>query len=180
MGKLRVYCLKTLKKLSIYPLGNTPSAPSENGVEYPSAADFHHWSNTHDLDQDGFEDLYHQDFIHAISRVACRKLACHQLDPYQRAAFCRGIVCYNTGEEERDPVLELAIEYSGALSIIVFDELCRLRDLTEAQVGRNQFAMDVAVDHLDGEVDHAVEQIGALEDKMADVEHGLNGLLELG
>ena len=28
MGKLRVYCLKTLKKLSNYPLGNTPSAPS--------------------------------------------------------------------------------------------------------------------------------------------------------
>ena len=28
MGKLGVYCLKTLKKLSIYPLGNTPSAPS--------------------------------------------------------------------------------------------------------------------------------------------------------
>ena len=29
MGKLRVYCLKTLNKLSIYPLSNTPSAPSE-------------------------------------------------------------------------------------------------------------------------------------------------------
>ena len=28
MGKLRVYWLKTLKKLSTYPLGNTPSAPS--------------------------------------------------------------------------------------------------------------------------------------------------------
>ena len=28
MGKLRVYCLKTLDKLSNYPLGNTPSAPS--------------------------------------------------------------------------------------------------------------------------------------------------------
>ena len=28
MGKLRVYCLETLNKLSIYPLGNTPSAPS--------------------------------------------------------------------------------------------------------------------------------------------------------
>ena len=25
---MRVYWLKTLKKLSIYPLGNTPSAPS--------------------------------------------------------------------------------------------------------------------------------------------------------
>ena len=28
MGKLRVYYLKTLNKLSIYSLGNTPSAPS--------------------------------------------------------------------------------------------------------------------------------------------------------
>ena len=32
MGKLRVYCLKTLNKLPIYPLGNTPSAPSVSGV----------------------------------------------------------------------------------------------------------------------------------------------------
>ena len=30
MGKLRVYCIKTLNKLSIYPLGNTPSTPSDN------------------------------------------------------------------------------------------------------------------------------------------------------
>ena len=109
-----------------------------------------------------------------------RKLAHHQPDPYQCAAFRRGIVCYNTGEEESDPVLELTMEYTGALSTIVFDESCCLRDLTEVQVGRNQFAMDVAVDHLDGEVDHAVERIGALEDTMMEVEQGLGGLLELG
>ena len=54
----------------------------------------------HDPDQDGFEDLYRYDFIHAISRVARRKLSRHHLDPYQRAAFRRGIVHYNTGEEE--------------------------------------------------------------------------------
>ena len=66
------------------------------------------------------------------------------------------------------------------LSTIVFNESCHLHDLTEAQVGRNQFAMDVAVDRLDREADHAAEHIGALEDKMADVEQGLNGLLELG
>ena len=83
MGKLRVYCLKTLNKLSIYPLGNTPSAPS---------------------------------------------------------------VCHNTDEEEADPTLELAMEYAGALGTIVFDESCCLCDLTEVQVGRNQFAMDMAVD----------------------------------
>ena len=33
MGKWRVYCLKTLKKLSIYPLGKTPSAPSVYGLK---------------------------------------------------------------------------------------------------------------------------------------------------
>ena len=37
---MRVYWLKTLKKLSIYPLGNPPSAPSEmvrvqNGLRQP-------------------------------------------------------------------------------------------------------------------------------------------------
>ena len=36
MGKLRVYCLKTLKKLSIYPLGNTPSAPSDGAPDFLS------------------------------------------------------------------------------------------------------------------------------------------------
>ena len=35
MGKLRAYCLKTLNKLSIYPLGKTLSAPSENKVAIP-------------------------------------------------------------------------------------------------------------------------------------------------
>ena len=72
------------------------------------------------------------------------------------------------------------MEYAGALSTIVFDESCQLRDLTERQVGQNQFAVDAVVDRLDGEADHAAEQIGALEDKMADVEQGLNGLLDLG
>ena len=142
--------------------------------------DFYHCSNTHNPDQDGFKDLYRHDFIHAISRVACRKLACHHLDPYQRAAFRCGIVCYNTGEEEADPTLELAMEYASALGTIIFNESCRLQDLTEAQVGRNQFAVDVGVDRLDGEVDHAAERIGALEDKEADMERSLNALLELG
>ena len=85
-------------------------------------------SNTHDPDQDGFEDLYCRDFIHTISRVARRKLSHHHLDPYQRAAFRCGIIRYNIGEEEANPTLELAMEYAGALGTIVFDELCRLRD----------------------------------------------------
>ena len=72
------------------------------------------------------------------------------------------------------------MEYAGALGTIIFDESCHLCDLTEAQVGRNQFAMDVTVDRLDREADHAAERISMLEDKMADMEQGLNGLLALG
>ena len=112
--------------------------------------------------------------------MACHKLARHRLDPYQRTSFCRGIVHHNTGEEERDPTLELAMEYTGALGTIIFDESCHLRNLTEAQVGRNQFAVDVAVDRLHREVDHVAERIGVLEDKMSDVERGLDRLLDLG
>ena len=142
--------------------------------------DFYCRSNTHDLDQDGFEDLYHRDFIHAISRVACRKLARHHLDPYQHAAFCRSIVRHNTGEEEQDPLLELAMEYAGALGTIIFDKSCRLRDLMERQIGRNQHATDVELERLDGEADHAAERIGVLEDKEVNMERSLNALLDLG
>ena len=142
--------------------------------------DFYCRSNTHDPDQDGFEDLYRCDFIHTISRVARCKLARHHLDPYQCAAFHCGIVHHNMGEEEANPTLELAMEYARALGTIIFDKLCHLCDLTEAQVGRNQFAIDVAVDRLDREVDHAVEHIGALEDRQANTERSLNALLELG
>ena len=161
-------------------LTSSEYACDEDGVEYPSAHDFYCQSNTHDPDQDRFEDLYHRNFIHAISQVAHRKLARHRLDPYQRATFCHSIIRHNTGKEEANPTLELAMEYSGALSTIVFNESCRLRDLTEAQIGRNQFAMDVAMDRLDGEVDHASERISTLEGKVADLEAGYTELLALG
>ena len=72
------------------------------------------------------------------------------------------------------------MEYAGALGTIVFDESCRLRDLTEAQIGRNQYATDVELERLDGEADHAAERIGALEDRMVDQERHLQALLELG
>ena len=85
--------------------------------------------------------------------MARHKLSCHQLDPYQCALFQHGIVHCNIGEEEANPTLELAIEYAGALGTIVFDESCCLRDLREAQVSRNQFAVDMAVDRLDERID---------------------------
>ena len=111
--------------------------------------------------------------------MARRKLRRHHLDPYQRAAFRWGVVRHNTGEEETNPTLELSMEYAGALGTIVFDESCRLRDLTEAQIGRNQYATDMELERLDGEADHAAERIGGLEDHMAEVERSTQALLEL-
>ena len=74
--------------------------------------------------------------------------------------------------------MEVAMEYAGALGTIVFDESCRLRDLIEAQIGRNQYAMDVELERLDREADHAMERIGALEDK--GVALGAEGVLPRG
>ena len=112
--------------------------------------------------------------------MACHKLARHRLDPYQRATFRRGIVRHNMGKEEANPMLELAMEYASALGTIIFDKSCQLCNLTEAQVGQNQFTMDVAVDRLDGEADHMAERISTLEDKVSDLEAGYTELLALG
>ena len=79
------------------------------------------------------------------------------------------------------------MEYAGAVGVVVFDESCHLRDLTKDQVGRNQFAMDVAVDRLDekdkeleGRADEASEWMMMLEGRLGDMEEGYQALLALG
>ena len=91
------------------------------------------------------------------------------------------------GKEEADPTLELAMEYAGALGTIIFDKSCRLHDLTEAQVGRSQFTMDIAVDQLDDKIDEVdrradqvLEQLLALEGQVTDMAERYRELLALG
>ena len=79
------------------------------------------------------------------------------------------------------------MEYTGALGMIVFNESCHLCDLTEAQVGWNQFTMDIVVDQLDERideidrrVDHVSECLSVLEGKVTDIEAGYTKLLALG
>ena len=59
--------------------------------------------------------------------------------------------------------------------------------MTKAQIGRNQFAVDVAVDWLDeridevdGRADHTLECLLTLEGKVSDMEAGYMELLALG
>ena len=47
-------------------------------------------------------------------------------------------------------------------------------------MGRNQFAVNAAVDQLDERADHASEHLSMLEGKMADMEEGHQELLALG
>ena len=47
-------------------------------------------------------------------------------------------------------------------------------------MGHNQFAMDIAVDRLDGEVDHMSERLSVLEGKVTDLEVGYTELLVSG
>ena len=149
-------------------------------MEYPLAHDFFHWPNTHDPDQDRFPDLYCCDFVHTLSRVACRKLARHQLDLYQCAAFQCSIIYQNIREEEANPILEMAMEYPRVLGTIVFDESYCLLDQTKVVVGENQFTMDMVVDRLDGRANEALERILELEERMVDMEDGYRALLTLG
>ena len=79
------------------------------------------------------------------------------------------------------------MEYAGALGTIIFNKSCHLCDLMEAQVGRNQFAMDVAIDRLDdkidkvdGRADQALERLSVLEGQVTDMEEGYHELLALG
>ena len=79
------------------------------------------------------------------------------------------------------------MEYAGALGTIIFNESYHLQDLTEAQVGRNQFTIDIAVDRLDERIDeidrradHTSEQLSALEEKVMDMGEGYTKLLALG
>ena len=96
-------------------------------------------------------------------------------------------MCCNIGEEEADPLLETAMEYVGAVRVMVFDESCRLCDLTEDQIGCNQLAMDVVVDRLDekdeeleGRANEALERMTMLEGRVGDMEEGYQALLALG
>ena len=45
--------------------------------------------------------------------------------------------------------METAMEYTGAVGVVVLNKSSCLCDLMEAQIGRNQFAMDIVVDRLD-------------------------------
>ena len=125
--------------------------------------EFFKCSNTHNPDQDDFGDLYRDNFILAMGRVAHCKLNCYTLDPYQHAFLKRGLNKRHVGEDEPLSLLEQAMEYVAAVGVMVFDNSCRLCDSTEHQVGSNQVAAEIVLEKVDMKVDQVVEKMGELE-----------------
>jgi len=64
----------------------------------------------------------------AAGRVARRKLDRLETGPYQRALLHRGVTTKVDTEDERIPVLQQAMEYSGAIGTMVMDELAYVHE----------------------------------------------------
>jgi len=100
---------------------------AEEGVPYPEAQDFYDRSSKA-WPEEGFEDLYWDDFIMAAGRVARRKLDRLETGPYQRALLRWGVTKKVDVEDERVPVLQQAMEYTGAVGAMVMDELAYVHE----------------------------------------------------
>jgi len=85
--------------------------------------------------EEGFEDLFRDDFIMAAGRVSRRKLNRLETGPYQRALLRRGVTKKVDVEDERVPVLQQAMEYAGAVGTMVMDEVAYVHERTERGMG---------------------------------------------
>ena len=86
--------------------------------------EFFEHSNTHDPNQDDFRDLYCDDLILVMGRVAHHKFNCYTLDPYQHTFLKRGLSKRHVSEYKPLGLLKQAMEYVAAIGITVFDESC--------------------------------------------------------
>src|SRR5882672_4340748 len=95
------------------------SARDDLSHPYPTNHNIYRHSNTHAADDDEFADLGLSDFFIIHHCVARRKLERLQLTPYQAGLLSRGV---QVGMERREPyhaVLEAAMGYWGACSVVV-------------------------------------------------------------
>ena len=67
----------------------------------------------------------------AASRVLRRKLNRLETGPYQCALLRRGVTKKVDVEDERVPVLQQAMEYAGAVGMMVMDEVAYVHERTE-------------------------------------------------
>jgi len=73
--------------------------------------------------------------------------------PYQWALLCRGITTKVDAEDERIPVLQQAMEYTGAVGTMVMDELAYVHEQTETSLGMAMNGIEWEATRVEEKVD---------------------------
>jgi len=120
--------------------------------------------------EEGFEDLFRDDFIMASGRVARRKLDRLATGPYQRALLRRGVTTKVDVEDEREPILQKAMEYAGAVGTMVMDELAYVHENTERGMG-------TAMNGIEREVTRVEDRVSEHETLIEEVQGDVTNLI---
>jgi len=120
--------------------------------------------------EEGFEDLFRDDFIMAAGRVGRRKLNRMETGPYQRALLNRGITTKVDAEDKKVPVLQQAMEYTGAVGTMVMDELAFVHEQTETGLG-------MAMTGIEREVTRVEDRVSEHETLIEEVQGDVTNLI---
>jgi len=106
----------------------------------------------------------------AAGCVARRKLDRLATGPYQRALLRRGVTTKVDVEDEREPVLQRAMEYAGAVGTMVMDELAYVHERTEAGMG-------TAMNSIEREVTRVEDRVSEHETLIEEVQGDVTNLI---
>jgi len=108
----------------------------------------------------------------AVGRVGRRKLNRMETGPYQRALLNRGITTKVDAEDEKVPVLQQAMEYTGAVGAMVMDELAYVHERTETGLGQAMTGIEREVTRVE---DRVSEHETLIEEVQGDVTNLIAG-----
>jgi len=120
--------------------------------------------------KEGFEDLFRDNFIMAAGRVSRRKLNQLETGPYQRALLRRGVTKKVDVEDKRVPVLQQAMEYAGAVGMMVMDEVAYVHERTERGMG-------TAMNGIKREVTRVEDRVSEHETLIEEVQGDITNLI---
>jgi len=106
----------------------------------------------------------------ASGRVARRKLDRLVTGLYQRALLRRGVTTKVDAEDEREPVLQKAMEYAGAVGTMVMDELAYVHEQTEAGMG-------TAMNGIEWEVTRVEDRVSEHETLIEEIQGDVTNLI---
>ena len=106
----------------------------------------------------------------AAGRVAGRKLHWMETGPYQRALLHRGVTTKVDAEDEKVPVLQQAMEYAGAVGMMVMDELAYVHKQGETGMG-------MAMNGIEREVTRVEDRVSEHETLIEEVQGDIGNLI---